>query len=168
MPYVQTVLIQGTGASALTSERQAMYNAEAEQPEGTEMELIVTLATPSYLNVANPQQDFANAVNLGMQAKSATPWSGSDTFATVSGDQIIIRWRKEGPFVWILVGIILGIALYVWITDFVLKKQSLTSAVALGTGTTTGTLLLWGIGGVLVIGILVSASHHLGGGAHAG
>lgn len=125
--YATTVLASGSSAPQIGSQvEQALYNLESSQPEGTQMQLTLDIAFPSWAPLGAAQ--VAEAVNATMAENHAPMWPGATEYATVSGaNQVEIRWLKENVLIDLVLLILAGIAagfIYSWIQHWSLSKNS--------------------------------------------
>lgn len=110
-----TIQSGSTGAE-LSAAKNAMYAAENAQPEGTKMELILTLSYPAsivqaFASSAALNAHMASIINTACQDAHVTPWSGTTTIATPLGaNQVVLRWTKEAPWILIIIGVLAGLA----------------------------------------------------------
>jgi len=126
-------------ASSLAN--QDMQHVEADEPEGTRNQLTI--------DGWNGQATAAaNAVNAAWQAghvtgpggHPTTPWPDAGynqqlAWATGSGDTLVLRWTKEQPMAYILVGILVVVVGYLVYRVLTSSSWSLSSATP---GTATG------------------------------
>ena len=118
--FQATVLNTGTTGSQLQAVSQDMFNVELSQPEGTRMELILTLAYPSnvvsaFSSVSETNVRMAALVNTACKDAGVTPWPGATNIATPLGsNQIAIQWTKESAQILIVIGVLAALAVAVY------------------------------------------------------
>ena len=118
--FQATVLNTGTTGSQLQAVSQDMFNVELSQPEGTRMELILTLAYPSnvvsaFSSVSETNVRMAALVNTACKDAGVTPWPGATNIATPLGsNQIAIQWTKESAQILIVIGVLAALAVIVY------------------------------------------------------
>jgi len=103
---------------------QDMIQAEVGQPEGQRIELDITGLDGQAVFVADHIQGFyAQGKIVGPDGSPITAWPeypGQIAWGDASTDTLTLRWVKEDPFVWILVGVLLvalGVAVYYVLTS---------------------------------------------------
>ena len=110
----------GSTGAELSAAKTAMYNAELSQPEGTRMELILTLAYPSnvvsaFTSVSETNVRMAALVNTACRDAGVTPWPGASNIATPLGsNQIAIQWTKESAQILVVIGVLAALAVAVY------------------------------------------------------
>ena len=118
--FQATVLNTGTTGSQLQAVSQDMFNVELSQPEGTRMELILTLAYPSnvvsaFASVSETNIRMAALVNTACKDAGVTPWPGATNIATPLGsNQIAIQWTKESAQILVVIGVLAALAVIVY------------------------------------------------------
>ncbi len=135
----------GAWAGANTTINPKLGQLERAQPEGTAMQLAITVNTPVAPDTVATY--WANHINHQFAAKQLkdpstgkliTPWpTQTTTIATTEGSVIYLRWVKEGVFADILIGIIISLLSYVIYKYLVSSRWSLSGAMAKN-GSTTG------------------------------
>lgn len=128
----------GSTGAQLKAAGSALYAAENSQPEGTKMELVLTLTYPSNVVSAFSSVSAANArtaalLNTACLDAHITPWAGATNIATPMGtNQIALQWTKGSAWILVVIGIIAGLALF--LTFVPGAGWILTIAGALGAG----------------------------------
>ena len=123
-----------------------LNTADVSMPEGTPMELVMP-------NLQGHATEWAQALDAQWQkgkirysdtGQQVKPWPGASQIAYApDSNTMILQWLKEGPEVaWIVVGVLVAILLYVYISTLRASPYTLsayTATTAAGTGTTPTT-----------------------------
>ena len=103
---------------------QDISQAETDEPEGQRIELDITGLDGQAAWVAGQIQNYyADGDIKASDGSVITPWPeypGQIAWGDSSTDTLTLRWVKEDPFVWILVGVLivaLGVGIYYVLTN---------------------------------------------------
>lgn len=108
--FEQKTLASGSGNQALLSDRQQLYNLEASQPEGTQMELLLTVAP-----AAGSVISALDKINQAAKSHGVLTWPGESDIAFATGtNQVALRWRRGQPWVLIVIGILVVAGVIIW------------------------------------------------------
>lgn len=159
------VLAQGSDGTSLSNYQQQMYAAEANQPEGTQMQLVLNFSNMAYAAAAT------GTINVQLRQQNATRWPGNANYAYRSGSQVTIQWVKEGVFIEVILYLVklavttLGfVAIGHWIFGSNNTSSSTGSTSTSSGGTTsspptilgTANNLIWVAGGIAVAWVIVN------------
>lgn len=107
--FQQQTLASGTGNQTLLAQRQQLYNLEAAQAEGTQMEFLLTVSPAAGSVVSAIAQ-----INDAAKRHGVLTWPGETDLAFPSGNnQVALRWRRGQPWLLIVLGI-LAVTVVIW------------------------------------------------------
>lgn len=149
------VLAQGTNGTSLGNYQAQMYQAEANQPEGTPMQLVLNFSNSVYAAAAT------GTINLQLAQQNATRWSGNANYAYRSGSQVTIQWVKNGIFIEVILYLVklavstlgfLAIGNWLFGTN---KTSSSSGSTASSGGSTTNPPTVLGTANMAIIAVML-------------
>lgn len=108
--YTPVILQSGTPPLTASGVGAGLYRQEAALPEGSLMQLTLTVAPVFGADVAETLADLFNqAVATGTALGASgppVPWPGTSTWATGGAGTLTIRWRKGQPQILVVVALL--------------------------------------------------------------
>lgn len=129
---------------------QEVLSAETDQPEGAQMELVLTGLTNPVTGAPAAAQ-LANAVNsewagghiTDANGHSPPSWPGANQIAYASGSTLTLQWVKGQPWVWLIVGVLLAVAALALYEMLVHGGYTLSSVTSGSVGQVAAGLGVW-------------------------
>lgn len=123
-----------------------IQQVELQQPEGQRMVCDMTGWDGQAARVASAINGQFQAGKITYQGKSVAAWPefpSQIAWASTDGNTVELRWRKEGPFLWIIIGVIvvaLGFGVYELVRHmgWVLKRAAPKTPPGSGGGGNSG------------------------------